>query len=132
MPNRVSHFEIHAENPERAAEFYTKVFGWEIKKWEGGQMEYWMVMTGDREAPGGINGGLMRRMGAAPTNGQAVNAYVCTMTIDNYDEIEAKILANSGTLAMPKMALIGMAWQGYYKDTEGNIFGIHQPDTNAK
>jgi hypothetical protein len=25
-----------------------------------------------------------------------------------------------------------MAWQGYYKDTEGNIFGIHQPDPNAK
>lgn len=29
-------------------------------------------------------------------------------------------------------AVTGMAWQGYYKDTEGNIFGIHQPDVNAK
>ena len=36
MPNRVAHFEIQATNPEQAAEFYTKVFGWEIKKWEGG------------------------------------------------------------------------------------------------
>jgi len=25
-----------------------------------------------------------------------------------------------------------MAWQAYYKDTEGNIFGIHQTDKNAK
>ena len=33
---------------------------------------------------------------------------------------------------MPKFALPGMAWQGYYIDTEGNTFGIHQPDVNAK
>ncbi|HEV2494165.1 MAG TPA: VOC family protein [Terriglobia bacterium] len=34
MP-RVIHFEINADQPERAAKFYTAVFGWEIKKWEG-------------------------------------------------------------------------------------------------
>ena len=41
-------------------------------------------------------------------------------------------MANGGKVAMPKYALPGMAWQGYYIDTEGNIFGIHQPDENAK
>lgn len=132
MPNRVVHFEIHAENPERAVEFYTKVFGWDIKKWEGGSMEYWLVMTGGKDEPGGINGGLMRRHGAAPVGGEPVNAFVCTMQVDNFDESAAKITANGGTVALPKMAIAGMAWQGYFKDTEGNIFGIHQPDTNAK
>ena len=24
-----------------------------------------------------------------------------------------------------------VAWQGYYLDTEGNTFGIHQPDPDA-
>ena len=43
-----------------------------------------------------------------------------------------KILAAGGVVAMPKFALTGMAWQGYYLDTEGNTFGIHQPDPNAK
>jgi predicted enzyme related to lactoylglutathione lyase len=132
MPNRVAHFEIHAENPERAAKFYTDVFGWEIKKWEGGSMEYWLVMTGAQGEPGGINGGLMRRMGAAPKGGEPVNAFVCTMIVENYDAIAEKIMAAGGTLALAKMAIPGMAWQGYYKDTEGNIFGIHQRDTNAK
>ena len=130
--NRVSHFEIHAENPERAIEFYTKVFDWEIKKWEGGQMEYWMVMTGKSEEAGGINGGLVRRMGAAPAVGAPVNGFVCTMTVDNYDEIAEKILAQGGKVASPKMALVGMAWQGYFIDTENNIIGIHQPDPSAK
>jgi uncharacterized protein len=30
---RPVHFEIHAENPERAANFYTELFGWKIIKW---------------------------------------------------------------------------------------------------
>ncbi|MEO5927053.1 MAG: VOC family protein [Patescibacteria group bacterium] len=132
MPNRVSHFEIHAENPERAIEFYTKIFGWKITKWEGGQMEYWMVETGGREEAGGINGGLVRRTGPAPANDGPISGYVCTMTVESYDDMHEKILANGGSVALPKMALVGMAWQGYYKDTEGNCIGIHQPDTNAK
>lgn len=130
--NRLAHFEIHAENPERAIEFYTKVFGWEIKKWEGGQMEYWMVMTGKRDEAGGINGGLVRRMGPAPAIGAPVNGYVCSIMVENFDEIAKKILANGGKVALPKMALVGMAWQGYFLDTENNILGLHQSDPNAK
>lgn len=132
MPNRVAHFEIQADDPERAVDFYTQVFGWEIKKWEGGQMEYWMVVTGKPQEPGGINGGLLRRNAPAPAQGMSPNAYVCTVIVDDYDATAAKILANGGTEQMPKTALIGMAWQGYYKDTEGNVFGIHQPDADAK
>ncbi len=131
MGNRVGHFEIHADNPERAVKFYTDVFGWEIKKWEGGQMEYWMVMTGKREEAGGINGGIIRRKGPVPTEGACVNGYVCTIVVDDFDQYADKIMNAGGVLALPKMALKGMAWQGYYKDTEGNIFGLHQPDEKA-
>ena len=132
MPNRVAHFEIHATNPEELAKFYVNAFGWEIKKWEGGQMEYWMVMTGGKDEPAGINGGLTRRMGPAPVEGGAVNGYVCTIVVPSFDEHASKILAAGGIVAMPKMALTGMAWQGYFKDPEGNIFGLHQVDPNAK
>ena len=54
------------------------------------------------------------------------------MGVEDYDSTEGKIIQNGGKVAMPKNALPGMAWQGYYFDTEGNIFGIHQPDVNAK
>ena len=30
-----------------------------------------------------------------------------------------------------QLALAGMAWQGYFTDTEGNVFGLHQPDPHA-
>lgn len=74
----------------------------------------------------------MQRRGASPEPGQALTSYACTTGVEHYDSTEAKILKNGGKVALPKYALPGMAWQGYYVDTEGNIFGIHQPDVNAK
>jgi predicted enzyme related to lactoylglutathione lyase len=129
MPNQVIHFEIMADDPERAAAFYSSVFGWDIKKWDQSDlgMDYWMVMAKpqDSKEPG-INGGLLKRNGPAPADGSSANAYVCSVIVDDYDAIAAKVEANGGVCQVPKYDLAGMAWQGYYKDTEGNIFGIHE------
>src|SRR5215469_8339278 len=56
---RPVHFEIPAENPERAMQFYTTLFGWKFQKWDG-PMDYWMIFTGQTGEPG-IDGGLMPR-----------------------------------------------------------------------
>ncbi|HEY3294048.1 MAG TPA: VOC family protein [bacterium] len=127
MP-RVVHFDIHAENPERAAQFYRDVFGWTIVKWEG-PMEYWLITTGPKEEPG-INGGLMKRHGAI--NGDSVIAYVCTVSVDSVDAYLQKILSHGGSVAMPKMPIPGVGWIAYVKDTDGNIFGIEQNDPAAR
>jgi uncharacterized protein len=132
MSNRIVHFEIHAGDPERAMKFYQDVFGWKFPRW----MEdppYWGIMTAEENSKEpGINGGLMNRRESAPTDGAPVNAFVCTILVASYDLTHEKIIKAGGTIAFPKHAIPGMAWQGYYKDTEGNIFGIHQPDVNAK
>jgi uncharacterized protein len=132
MANRIVHFEIHAADIERAKAFYGAVFGWDFPLWME-QPPYWGVMTAPQDSSEpGINGGLMTRMGASPSIGAPVNGFVCTVQVDNYDEIHDRILAAGGTVALPKMALAGMAWQGYYIDTEGNLFGVHQSDPDAK
>lgn len=132
MSNRIVHFEIHAENPERAIAFYKAVFGWDFPVWMDEPVKYWGVMTANQDSKEpGINGGLMVRKGGAPSEDQPVNAYVCTVEVDSIDEVITKIEAAGGVVALPKHALTGMAWQAYCKDTEGNIFGIHQPDKNA-
>jgi len=128
---RVVHFEIQADDVERAKAFYAAVFGWEFQDWGGATgTTYWGITTGDSEKPG-INGGLLQRPALAPALGQGTNAFVCTAQVEDYDATEAKILEAGGQVALPKMALMGVAWQGYYLDTEGNTFGIHQPDPNA-
>jgi predicted enzyme related to lactoylglutathione lyase len=128
--SRVVHFEIHAENTERAVKFYKTLFGWQFQKWDG-PAEYWLIQTGDQAAPG-INGGLMRRHGPPPAEGQPVNAFACTVDVQNVDASVATATANGGTVALPKMAVPTIGWLAYIKDTEGNILGMMQRDANAK
>ena len=125
--NRVVHFEIHAENPDKAVKFYSEVFGWKFYKWDG-PMEYWMITTGEDDSPG-INGGMMRREG--PIDGEAVIAYVCVIEVKNIDEITSSVSANGGKIVVPKTAIPGIGWSVYCKDTEGNIFGMMEDDPEA-
>lgn len=129
MP-RVIHFEIHAEEPQRAIRFYTSMFGWEFSKWPG-QEDYYLIKTGPDSQPG-INGGLIRRRGPAPVEGQPVNAYVCTVDVPSLDEHLKKVTASGGTMALPKMPIPGVGWLAYAKDTEGNIVGLMQSDAAAR
>lgn len=126
MP-RVVHFEIHAEDPERAVRFYSALFGWSFQSW-GGPMDYWLVTTGPDDQPG-INGGMVRRMGAI--DGQAVIAYVCTVDVASVDESLEQAVGLGGQVALPKMPVPGVGWLAYAKDTEGNIFGMMQNDPSA-
>lgn len=128
--SRVIHFEIHASDPERMAAFYRDLFGWTIQKWDG-PIPYWLITTGEEGTPG-INGGLMARHGDAPSEGQAVNAFVCTVGVEDCDASVAKAVALGGTVALPKGPIPGMGWLAYVKDLDGNIVGLMQPDEGAK
>ena len=121
MPRPV-HFEIPAENPERAMKFYSNVFGWVFKKWNG-PMDYWVISTGSPGEPG-IDGGLLPRR---DPNQPCVN----TISVANVDESLAVVTQNGGVCVVPKMAVPGVGWLAYCKDTEGHIFGIMQMDPSA-
>ncbi len=128
MP-RVVHFEIHADDPERASKFYAALLGWEFTSWGGGQWEYWVIKTGD-PTERGIDGGMVRRRGT--THGTAVLAYVCTVDVADVDATVGKALTLGGAVALPKQAVPGVGWLAYLKDTESNIFGVLQADTAAR
>ena len=125
--NRVVHFEIHAENPENAIQFYQEVFGWKFQSW-GGPVAYWMIDTGDPETPG-INGGLVRRRGTI--DGEGVIAYVCTIEVESIDQSVKAVGKNGGQVVLPKMPIPGVGWLVYCNDNQGNIFGMMQNDPKA-
>jgi uncharacterized protein len=132
MDHTIVHFEIPAEQPERAAKFYRELFGWDVKKYEGsaaGGIEYWMVKTVPTDDKGqptrpGVNGGLMRRMfpGQAPVN------YIAVEDVDEFvrkaEQLGAKVL-------MGKSPVPAMGWFAQLNDTEGNIFAVWQHDPHA-
>jgi uncharacterized protein len=128
MPRPV-HFEIHAENPERAIAFYRTLFDWKFDKW--GDEPYWVVATGEKGTPG-IDGGLLQRRGPGPADMQAVNAFVCTVDVPDVDAYLKRVPEMGGSIASPKMPVPTVGWLGYAKDTEGNLFGMIQFDPNAK
>lgn len=127
---RPVHFEIQAADPQRAVTFYSTVFGWSSEDWsEFAGSPYFGLTTGTGP---GIDGAVLSRPGGAnPEVGGSVAGAVLTIGVEDYDATAAKILAAGGTEALPKYALAGMAWQGYFHDTENNVFGIHQPDPEA-
>ena len=125
--NRPVHFEIHASDPATLVAFYEGVFGWKVQHLP--QMNYWLVDTGEGL---GINGGIMKRMGAPPAEMQSVNAFVCSLGVDSVDGSLGKALAAGATVALPKMTIPGVGYQVYIRDPDGNILGLHQADKDAK
>ena len=120
--SRVVHFEVPADDPKRAIKFYEKVFDWQFEKWDG-PIEYWLIMTGEEDKPG-IDGGLARR--EDPTTGVEN-----TIDVKNLDASLANVKSHGGTIIRPKMAVPGVGWMAYIKDTEGNVFGLMENDSKA-
>lgn len=123
MP-RVVHFDITAEDPERAVKFYADVFGWKAEKWEGGGMPYWLLTTGP-ESERGIDGGLSRRDGAGT---ETMN----TIDVKNLDAAVEAVTGSGGKLLREKSAIPGVGWFALCEDTERNKFGLMQSDTAAR
>jgi len=127
MPRPI-HFEIQAEDTERAMTFYKALFGWQFTQW--GQEKYWLIGTGDKSQPG-IDGGLLPRQGSAPVPMASVNAFVCTCDVADLDATLTKAQSLGGMVVVPRMAIPTVGYLAYAKDTEGNIFGMMQLDAKA-
>jgi predicted enzyme related to lactoylglutathione lyase len=121
MPRPI-YFEIHADDPQRAIDFYSRIFGWKVEKWNGPE-DYWLVSTGDPDLPG-INGGIMKRR---DPRGSVYNS----IEVSSVDDYASKVETNGGKIVVPKMAIPGMGNLAYCQDTEGTVFGIVQFDTSA-
>lgn len=118
---KVTHFEINASDPEKAADFYRSVFDWKINKWEGPE-EYWLIEGPENEQ--GINGGIM--------SSEGMPKLINTVAVDDIDSVIEKVVAAGGEVVIPKNAIPGVGYQAYCKDLEGILFGIHKEDPAAK
>ncbi len=121
--SRVIHFDLSANNPERAAEFYRDVFNWKVNKWEGPE-DYWLIQTGCEEAPG-VTGGIAGRI--KPEDTTAV-----VFDVDSVDEAAKKVIDAGGKIREEKKAIPGVGYLVMCRDTEGNTFGVMQIDESVK
>jgi len=119
------YFEIQATDPARAAHFYGQVFGWRFDLAPELPIPYCRIDTGQGR------GGLLQRPAATPPPECGTNAFVCSFLVEDFDQTAATIARLGGRIALPKFAVPGTCWQGYFLDLESNTFGIYQPDEAA-
>lgn len=124
--NTLSYFEIQSSQPDREIDFYQKVFDWKFTRDENVPIEYYQIKTN------GIHGALLKRPAKVPPKEHGTNAFACSILVENFDQTAQTILENGGQVAMPKFAIPGRCWQGYFLDADQNVFGVFQLDENAK
>ena len=123
MAGGVVHFEIPADDENRAREFYRSALGWRIDAMP--ELGYAMLMTtptdetGMPSVPGSINGGMFRREGE-------LTSPVITVDVEDIDAALEKINALGGSTVLPRQEVSTMGWAAYFRDTEGNIIGLWQ------
>jgi uncharacterized protein len=122
---KVVHFEIPADNVERAKSFYKQAFGWDISQYPG--MEYHMVNTAAIDEKtrmpkevGAINGGLAKR------NNETNKNTVITVDVADIEAALKNIEKLGGKTVQKKQPVADMGFTAYFKDTEGNIVGLWQ------
>jgi predicted enzyme related to lactoylglutathione lyase len=121
MPT-IKHFEVPADDVERAQKFYKDVFGWGMQKSsspENPYKDYWYFETKDDRGNMGIGGGMMKRQSPQHT----VTNYV---TVPSVDEYASKLEQAGGKVIIPKTAIPEMGFYLIFLDTENNMFGLYE------
>jgi len=124
--NTIAYFEIQSSKPSREIAFYRTVFGWEFTRQPDLPIEYYRIETN------GMDGALLSRPADVPPKNHGTNAFNCSIEVADFDKTRALILDNGGTEAMPKFAIAGRCWQGYFLDADNNTFGIFEVDESAQ
>lgn len=120
--NSVVHFEIPVDELERAQEFYTRAFGWTMRRLV--ELDYIAITTSSTEdgltaRRGSINGGMQKR-------GNGIEHPVITIRVEDIDTSLSKIESLGGATFIPKTKISDMGFSAYFKDTEGNVLGLWQ------
>lgn len=121
MADRVTHFELPADNVERAQTFYREAFGWSINAGMG----YTLLgttptdKTGAPKHPGAINGGMLSRQ-------TPITSPVITIEVRSIDESIGKIERLGGRVVRGKQPVAQIGFAAYFADSEGNVLGLWQ------
>jgi Predicted enzyme related to lactoylglutathione lyase len=110
---RVVLFDLSSQDPERAAEFYSNVFGWKVGESNWG---YYPVTTGDDDKPG-IHGGISKGPQDFP-HGTRIQ-----IAVDNIEDSIRKSVEAGAQIVRDKMEFDEF-YLAYLVDPVGNGIGL--------
>jgi len=122
MPTIV-HFDVPAEDVERAKIFYSALLGWKYESYP--EMQYNLITTTNLDGTPGVGGGMGKRM--EPSQ-RMLNYF----GVSSIDAAMNQVKTLGGKVLTEKMAVPGMGFLATCMDTEGNMFGLWQEDPRVK
>lgn len=120
----IVHFDISAEQPERAKAFYEGLFGWTFHRLPG-PGGYYLIETKDLDGNRGIGGGMAQREHAGQTH---ITQFV---GVSSVEETLKNVVALGGAVVQRRQTIPGWGYLAVCLDSEKNTFGIFQEDTTA-
>ena len=134
----IAHFAINADDVPATRRFYEQTFGWRFTPW--GPPDFYRISAGHEPGhqpghepghePGDILGALQKRRELMP--GQPTIGFECTISVPSIDDTIKAVTANGGTIALPKSIISGVGALAFFRDTEGNVFGAIQFDSDLE
>jgi predicted enzyme related to lactoylglutathione lyase len=118
----IVHFDVPAEDVERAKKFYAALFDWKYQSFP--EMQYNLITTTNVDGTPGVGGGLGKRMDPS----QRMTNYFGVPSIDTAMKQVSDL---GGKLISGKMAVPGMGFLANCMDTEGNAFGLWEENAQA-
>ena len=115
MANPVTHWQLVAKDPEKAAAFYGTLFDWKIDS--DNALGYRMVATGD----GGLDGGIWP---SPPEGHSLVQLYV---QVDDVTATATQAVELGAHLVVPPQTLPGGDQMAILVDPQGIAFGVTKP-----
>jgi hypothetical protein len=123
-----TYFDLSVRDPQRARSFFENVLGWRFERFPM-PYEYYRIVTGSDGEPG-IDGGI-GGIGDAPLAGGRPLTQL-TIPVPNLDEFTARVLAHGGRIVEPRTAIPGIGWYATCAEPGGLMFGLIEPDENAR
>lgn len=120
MGNPVVHWEMMSKDPAKVAEFYVKVFDWNVKHMP--ELNYRVVETGDK---GGIHGGIMKPDHPEPWPGN-LTMYI---DVEDLDAYRKRVVDAGGKILAEEIEVPGMGSFSLFADPEGRMMGLWKAKT---
>ena len=120
MANNLKHFAVHADDVNRARNFYERAFGWQFTAW--GPPGFFLIKTSNEGHA--VQGALQGRREIV--KGKPMFGFECTLSVESIDDTIAAVEANGGKIVMPKFQIPTVGTLIFFEDTEGNVVGAMQ------
>ena len=115
----IIHFDIPAENAERAQKFYQEVFDWKIEKLLG-PMPYWLIETRDLTGEKSIGGGMSLR---ESTDAPGIINFI---GVESLEQSVQRVEKMGGKIIQPIQSVPGWGRLVVCLDSEQNKIGLFE------